>query len=264
MIKKISLQTGKKIYFASDFHLGFPNQKESLVREHKVISWLEMVRKDAQHIFLMGDVFDFWFEYSSVIPKGFVRLQGKIAEITDSGIPITFFAGNHDMWVDDYFEKELGMQTFKKPETFACQNKLFHIGHGDGLGDGDGGYKFMKKWLFKNRLFHWLFKNILHPNIGMYLAHFWSKSRQGKGHYFDENDFKSAEKEWIWTYCNQIEQKNHHDYYIFGHRHLPLDLKVGKTARYINLGEWMHHCTYAVFDGQDLEKKKYEGGRLNR
>ncbi|MCX6294703.1 MAG: UDP-2,3-diacylglucosamine diphosphatase [Bacteroidetes bacterium] len=249
------MTNNKKIYFASDFHLGVPNYEKSLEREKLIVKWLDEIKHDAQEIYLMGDVFDFWFEYKHAIPKGFTRLLGKIAEIVDSGIPITLFTGNHDMWMFGYLQKELGVTIYRKPIRREYYGKKFYLGHGDGLGPGDHGYKFIKK-IFANKICQWLFAR-LHPNFGMGLGNFWSqRSRLSNG----PNDalFTSAEKEWLAIYSKEVLMKEHFDYFIFGHRHLPLDIKLSENSRYINLGEWVNYNSYAVFDGEKLELKEYK------
>ena len=152
----MQIPPSKKIYFLSDFHLGAPDYERSLVREKKVVQFLESIRQDASAIFIVGDIFDFWYEYKTVVPKGYTRLLGKLADITDSGIPIHLFVGNHDMWMSGYFEKELNIPVYHHPKTFQFNDKAFYIGHGDGLGPGDHGYKFIKK-IFRNPVCHWLF-----------------------------------------------------------------------------------------------------------
>ena len=249
------MSTNKKIYFASDFHLGVPNYEKSLEREKLVVKWLDEVKHDAQEIYLMGDMFDFWFEYKYVIQKGFVRLQGKIAEIVDSGIPVTLFTGNHDLWMFGYFEKELGVTVHKNPITKEYYGKKFYLGHGDGLGPGDTGYKFIKK-IFTSTICQWLFARI-HPNFGAGIARFWSTRSRAANAPKDEQ-FKGEEHEWLALYAKEILQKEHFDYFVFGHRHLPLDIKLNDKSRYINLGEWIHYNTYAVFDGEKMELKTYK------
>lgn len=245
---------GKKVYFASDFHLGVPSAAESLVREKLIVRWLDEVSKDAAEIFLVGDVFDFWFEYKHAIPKGFARIQGKIAEITDAGIPVHFFIGNHDMWAFNYFEEELGVKMYRDCAEFKFNDKLFFVGHGDGLGPGDHGYKFIKK-VFANPVCQWLF-GWLHPNLGIGLANFWSRrSRSSNGD--SDEVFLGEENEWLAIFSREKLKEKYFDYFIFGHRHLPLDMKIGDRSRYVNLGEWVTHKTYAVFDGKDLELKTY-------
>jgi UDP-2,3-diacylglucosamine hydrolase len=248
------MNSSKKIYFASDFHLGVPTYEKSLAREKLIVKWLDEIKSDAQEIYLMGDLFDFWFEYKYTAPKGFIRLLGKIAEIVDSGIPVTFFTGNHDMWMFDYLEKELGVTIYRKPIIREYNGKKFYLGHGDGLGPGDKGYKFIKK-VFANPFCQWLFARI-HPNIGMGMAHFWSrKSRLSNGP--QDEVFTGEENEWLVVYCKEVLQKEHFDYFIFGHRHLPLDIKLNENSKYINLGEWINHSTYAVFDGKNVELKSF-------
>jgi len=248
------LQTGKKIYFASDFHLGVPSYEKSLAREKLIVKWLDEIKKDAQEIYLMGDLFDFWFEYKHAAPKGFIRILGKIAELTDSGIPITIFTGNHDMWMFDYLPKEIGVTIYREPIEKEYNGKKFFLGHGDGLGPGDNGYKFIKK-VFANKFCQWLFARI-HPNFGIGMANYWSrKSRLSNGP--EDEKFTGEENEWLVVYAKEVLQKKHFDYFIFGHRHLPLDIKLSDNSRYINLGEWVNYNTYAVFDGNTLELKKY-------
>tara|TARA_B100000508_G_scaffold127928_1_gene113359 strand:- start:2781 stop:3527 length:747 start_codon:yes stop_codon:yes gene_type:complete len=244
----------KKIYFASDFHLGVPDRESSLIREKKIVQWLDDISKDAAEIFLVGDVFDFWYEYKNAIPKGFVRIQGKIAELCDQGIKVHYFTGNHDMWAFNYFTEELGVIMYRDNAEFEFNGKKFLVGHGDGLGPGDHGYKFIKK-VFANPVLQWLF-GWIHPNIGIGIANFWS-GRSRMSNMGEDQKFLGEENEWLATYCRDMLKSKYYDYFIFGHRHLPLDLKVGETSRYINLGEWVNYTSYAVFDGKKLELKEY-------
>lgn len=242
----------KNIYFASDFHLGAPNFEESLVREKRIVDWLNFIEPTAKEIFLVGDIFDFWFEYKRAIPKGFVRLQGKIASLTDSGIPVHVFTGNHDMWMFDYLPKELGIQLYREPIKRTFNGKKFLIGHGDGLGPGDRGYKFLKK-VFANKFCQWCFER-LHPNFGIWLADQSSKSSRAATSKSDEK-FLGEENEWLAIYSKEVLKNEQIDYFVFGHRHLPLELKVGENATYFNLGEWINYNTYLVFDGTSAELK---------
>ncbi|WP_461532486.1 UDP-2,3-diacylglucosamine diphosphatase [Sinomicrobium sp.] len=251
----IDLPEGKKIYFASDNHLGAPSPGESLSREKKFVQWLDEVKTDAAAILLLGDLFDFWFEYKTVVPKGFTRTLGKLAEITDAGIPVFFFVGNHDLWMDDYFKHELGIPVFHHPQVFNIKGTHFFIGHGDGLGPGDKGYKRMKK-LFTNPVAKWFFR-WLHPDIGVRLAQYLSvKNKIISG---DEDvKFLGEDKEWLVQYARRKLETQHYDYFIFGHRHLPLEIKLDENSRYINLGDWIHYYTYAVFDGQETKLLEYK------
>ena len=250
---KISLNE-KKIFFASDFHLGAPDEKSSKEREDKIIRWLGEIESEARAIFLVGDIFDFWFEYEKVIPKGFIRFLGKIAELRRKNIPIFFFTGNHDLWMHDYFTQELNIPVYHHPIELTVENKKILVGHGDGLGPGDQQYKILKK-IFTNPFCQWLFK-WLHPDIGMRLAHKWSLKSRITNLKKKEYEFK-GDNEWLWAYCQQVEKNTHFDYYVFGHRHLPLDLPVGKNSRYYNLGEWVNQYTYGVFDGEKFEIKTF-------
>ena len=244
----------KKIYFASDNHLGSPNAKESLVRERKFVAWLDEVKKDASAIYLLGDLFDFWFEYNSVIPKGFTRTFGKLAEISDLGINIHFFVGNHDMWMREYFQKELNINVYYSPQKIQIDNKKFFIAHGDGLGPNDKSYKRMKK-VFKNPFFQWLFKWV-HPDIGVKLGQYLSKKNKLNSAK-DDLIFKDNDSEWLTQYCKMKLKENHYDYFIFGHRHLPLEIDLNSKSKYINLGDWITHFTYAVFDNGKIKLLKY-------
>lgn len=245
----------KKIYFASDFHLGVPSHASSLEREKYVCEWLESIRHDAAEIFLVGDLFDFWYEHKYTVPKGSVRLLGKIAEITDSGIPVHFFVGNHDLWMKDYFIEELNVSVHHAPVTRTFGNKVFYIGHGDGLGPGDNWYKLLRK-IFTSRICQWLFSR-LHPNFSFYIARRSSKrSRVITGD--SDEKFLGNENEWLFLYSRDYLRTHQVDYFIFGHRHLPLDLDVDGKARYINLGEWINYRSYAVFDGSTLSLKYFK------
>lgn len=248
------LKKGKKIYFASDFHLGAPDEESSRKRETKIIKWLDLIKEDASAIFLVGDIFDFWFEYRHSIPKGFIRFLGKIAELSDSGIRIIFYTGNHDMWMSDYFPTELNVSLEKEPKDYIIGNKKFHIGHGDGLGPGGTTYKVLKK-IFANSICQWLFQ-WLHPNLGMGIAKAWSK--QSRAHNEDTDGSFDADNEWILTYCKNRQQSAPSDYYVFGHRHLPIDHSLDSDSRYINLGEWITQFNYGEFDGEVFELKKFD------
>ena len=251
-IPEMIIDPSKKIFFLSDFHLGAPDYKSSLEREKKIVSFLEDIRHEAATIFIVGDMFDFWYEYRRVVPKGYMRLFGKLAELTDAGIPIHFFVGNHDMWMKDYLTTDLNIPIYFEPKEFVFNDKTFLIGHGDGLGPGDFGYKFIKK-IFRNPFCQWLF-GILPPAAGIGLADYFSrKSRETTGQH--EQEFMGEENEWLITYCREQLAKKRYDYLIFGHRHLPIDFALNAESRYINLGDWINYFTYAVFDGQHLSLK---------
>jgi UDP-2,3-diacylglucosamine hydrolase len=226
----------------------------SKIRERKFVNWLDSIKKDAEILFLLGDLFDFWFEYKRAVPKGFVRVLGKLAELRDLGIEIHFFVGNHDLWMDDYFEKELNIPVYHKPKEFSFGNKLFLIGHGDGLGPGDKGYKRMKK-LFTHPFSKWLYR-WLHPDIGIRLAHYLSvKNKLISGE--EDVVYLGDDKEWLVQYCKKKLMEKHYDFFMFGHRHLPLEIQISENTRYINTGDWINHFTYAVFENQELVLKSY-------
>lgn len=248
-----------KIYFASDFHFGIPDHDRSLIREKRLVRWLDKIKDDAEHIFLMGDIFDFWFEYKTVVPKGYVRLLGKLAEIADSGIPVSLFRGNHDVWAFDYFEKELNIKLYRKPEIFTFSGKKFYLSHGDGLGPGDHGYKFLKK-VFACPFNQWLFR-WLHPDLGARMGLYFSKksrlanvAKEGK-----KDSSNNIKDEMLYQYSLDVLKSDPEiDYFIFGHRHLPTQEKLNDKAQLIILGDWISNFTYAVFDGKNLELLKFE------
>lgn len=246
----------KKIYFLSDFHLGAPDHVKSLEREKLLVQFLDEIKNDAGEIFLVGDMFDFWYEYRKVVPKGYVRLLGKLAELSDAGVQFHFFVGNHDMWMKEYFQQELNMPVYYEPKEFERFGKKILIGHGDGLGPGDHGYKRLKK-IFRNPVCQWLF-GILPPVIGVGLANYLSRrSRAQTGS--AEEIFLGEDKEWLIIYCKEVLQKENFDFFVFGHRHLAIDYRLPQGSRYINLGDWIRYFTYAVFDGEKMELKSFTG-----
>ena len=256
----MQLPPGKKIFFLSDFHLGAPNAESSMQRERIIIRFLESIRNEAHTIFLVGDMFDFWYEYRKVVPKGFVRLLGKMAELTDAGIQIHFFVGNHDMWMKNYFQEELNIPVYFEPKEFVFNDLKFLVGHGDGLGPGDHGYKRLKK-IFRNPVCQWLF-GILPPAIGMGIANYASRrSRASTGQ--TEEVFLGEEKEWLLIYSREASLTKNFDFFVFGHRHLPIDYRLDNGSRYINLGDWISYFTYACFNGDEMEVRSFTG-RIRR
>ncbi|MGB1448939.1 MAG: UDP-2,3-diacylglucosamine diphosphatase [Flavobacteriaceae bacterium] len=251
----MQLPEGKKIYFASDNHLGAPTPEASAPRERLFVQWLDHIKEDVGVLFLLGDLFDFWFEYKTVVPKGFVRVLGKLAELADAGIPIHFFVGNHDLWMIDYLEKEVGITVHHSPQEFTFNAQHFFIGHGDGLGPNDKGFKRMKK-VFTSPFFQWCYR-WLHPDIGMRIGHYLSvKNKTISGD--EDHVFLGEENEWLAQYVKRKQAEKGRDYYLFGHRHIPLDITIDQQARYINLGDWITHYTYAVFNGKELELKSWK------
>ncbi|MBS1615215.1 MAG: UDP-2,3-diacylglucosamine diphosphatase [Bacteroidetes bacterium] len=248
----MQLADGKKVYFASDFHLGIPNRESSLEREKRLCRWMDIIREDAALLYLVGDIFDVWFEYKNVIPKGYTRFLGKLAELRDAGLSIEAFTGNHDLWMRGYFEEELGIPVYHAPIRRSFNDRKFFIGHGDGLGPGDQGYKLLKKTL-NNPVLQWLYRRI-HPDTGVGLAG-WASRLGPKHNESIKEEFLGPEKEFLIQYCNDFLKTEPMDYFVFGHRHLPLDYPLSGHARYINLGDWIRYDSYAVFDGKELELK---------
>ncbi len=243
------------IYFASDFHLGLDLAQSSQERERMIVDWLEEIATDASEVYLVGDLFDFWFEYRSVVPRGFARFIGALARLRDRGIAVHIFTGNHDMWMFSYFEEELDIPIYREPILKTLSGKKFLIGHGDGLGPGDYGYKFIKR-VFASRICQWLFAR-LHPNLAFRVAQFWSVKSREKAERADR--FQGKESEWLITYANSVLAQEHIDFFIFGHRHLPIDCALQNSgSRYINLGDWMTHRSFARFDGEELTLDFYK------
>lgn len=248
------MSTRNKLYFASDFHLGATSYASSREREDRLVRWLEMIKMDASEVFLMGDVFDFWFEYKTVVPKGYIRFLGKLAELADEGIKIYLFKGNHDMWMFDYFTKEFGAVVISDELVIERNGKKFYLHHGDGLGPGDKLYKALKK-IFRSGLCQWLFARV-HPNLGVGIANYWSGRSRIAGNKKDH--LKPEKQEWLAIYCRDLLRTQFYDYLVFGHRHKPLDIQLDEKSRYVNLGEWVNNFTYAEFDEAGLALKYFE------
>ncbi len=247
----------KHIYFASDFHLGVPNFEDSLKREKLLCLWLDSIKSQVSELYLLGDLFDFWFEYKDVVPKGYTRFLGKLSELSDNGVKITLFKGNHDMWTFGYLEKEIGLTVISDELVIERNAKKIFMHHGDGIGPGDKMYKLIRK-LFRS---YWAIKlfAFLHPRIGAGLAKYLSKSsRIQKEQTGADKNYLGDDKEFITQFCLEHLKHQHIDYFVCGHRHLPLNIELSNNSRYINLGEWVNYFTYAVFDGNNMELKKFE------
>jgi len=251
------------IYFVSDQHFGIPTRTASAQREALFIRWLEQIRGDAEALYMMGDLFDFWFEYKTVVQKGYVRLFGKLAEIVDSGIPVYYFRGNHDIWAFDYLETEIGIKLYRKPMIETLKGKRFYLAHGDGIGKGDGGYKFIKK-IFESRFNQWWFR-LIHPDFGNRFAWFWAGKSRSSSH---KKNKKHIEKEGatmnethvknrLTNYCKELLKTEAIDYFVFGHYHQPIEHDITSEAKIFTVGDWYDYFSYVVFDGEKLEHKRY-------
>ncbi len=248
------MNTQKKIFFASDFHLGLETGAPPVEREKKVVSWLKSVAGEAEEIYLLGDIFDFWWEYKLVVPRGFTRFLGTVAEITDSGIPVHFFTGNHDMWVTTYLKNECGLTVHTEPVTKLFNGKKFHLAHGEGLGTKDFSYKILLS-IFRNKPLRVLY-SALHPRIGVGIGLRWSlNSRLGKG---ITKEFLGEDKEDLLRYAKSILEKDNIDYFIFGHRHLGMKYNLMDKAEVVILGDWINKGSYAEWDGSALLFKKID------
>ncbi|QKG79292.1 UDP-2,3-diacylglucosamine diphosphatase [Tenuifilum thalassicum] len=242
----------KKIYFASDLHLGLPNLEKSLPREKMFVSWLDEIYPSTSELYLLGDIFDFWFEYRRVVPKGYTRFLGKIAQFTDSGIPVHFFTGNHDVWMFDYFEKELGVTIHREPIVRELLGARFLLAHGDGLGPGDPGYKLLKR-IFTSPTLQWLFAK-LHPNFSLWFGNQWSVSSR----YSKEitHNFR-GEEEQITKFSRIKLSDEHFDFFIFGHWHSPIIYPLADNSNLTVLGDWLVSNTYGVWDGEQFNLMRY-------
>jgi UDP-2,3-diacylglucosamine hydrolase len=245
---------GKKVYFISDLHLGLPTNPKSLIREKLLVNLLDEIKINAHTIYFVGDVFDFWWEYKYVVPKGFIRFLGKIAELTDAGIKINFFTGNHDVWMKSYLTDEIGVKILHQEISIDIAGKKFFIAHGDGLGPGDTGYKILKK-IFTNRFLQWCYSR-LHPNFSFQIANSWSKNRRKKEKYIE---FK-GESELLIQFAKEKLTIEHFDYFIFGHRHFPAIIDLKPNSKYINIGDWLINFTYVEFDGTEIKQYTYKKG----
>lgn len=251
----------KKVYFFSDAHLGIPDHASSLKRERRLVQFLDSIKKDAIEIYIMGDLFDFWFEYKTAIPKGYSRLLGKLAELTDSGIPIFFFKGNHDIWAFDYLQEELNIQIEPKPQIKEILGKKFYLAHGDGLGEGDHGYKFLKK-VFELKLNQWLFR-WLHPDVGLRMGLFFSRRSRYANEVRDNNMKKekrnnSIKKTRLPSFAKEILSKGEKiDYFVMGHNHIKENIDLGNNSRFIFLGDWISLFSYGEFDGTTFALKSF-------
>ena len=252
----MELPEGKKVYFASDFHLGIPDLARSKEREKRICKWLDMISADAAMLYLVGDLFDTWFEYRNVVPRGYTRFLGKLAALRDNGLAIEAFTGNHDLWMLDYFEKELGIPVHHKPIIREINGKKLFIAHGDGLGPGDHGYKILKKVL-RSPVSQWIYRRV-HPDTGVGLAEWFSGL--GDKHNADApvKKFMGPEKEMLVQFCLETLKTQHYDYFIFGHRHIAIEYPVAKDSVYINLGDWIQYDSYAEMEGQEVKLKYFK------
>ena len=244
------------VYFISDLHLGAPDKASSRVREKTFVDWLDQIKEDAEALYVVGDLFDFWYEYKRAIPRGFTRSLGKLAELADQGVDIHLFTGNHDLWIFDYLPEEIGCRLHRQPIDLELYGRSVLVGHGDGLGPGDNGYKFLKK-IFTNRLLQWSFER-LHPNFGIWLAN--SSSRYSRKHTGGKDaKFHGAENEWLFQYCLKENEKKKRDLYLFGHRHLPIRMPLSDKGLYINLGDWIRYFTYLRMDETGAKLLEFKG-----
>lgn len=248
----------KNIYFLSDAHLGSLAIEHRRMQERRLVRFLDDIKEKASAIYLLGDMFDFWYEYKYVVPRGYTRFLGKLSELTDMGVEVHYFTGNHDIWAYDYLAKECGVTLHTKPLTTEIYDKVFFIAHGDGLGDGDKKFKLIRG-IFHNRLCQRLFSAV-HPRWGMWFGLQWAKHSRLKRKE-GEPPYMGDDKEQLVLFTKDY-MKGHADvdYYIYGHRHIELDLQLTKRVRMMIIGDWISHFTYVVFDGVHLFLSEYVEG----
>jgi UDP-2,3-diacylglucosamine hydrolase len=239
----------KKVYFASDFHLGYPSNAASAERERRIVAWLSHIQPTCKELYLLGDVFDFWFEYKWVAPKGYVRFLAKLAEFVDMGIPVYMFEGNHDQWLYGYLHDEIGVTICKTAQEREWNEKRFFLHHGHALGKYDTGMNCLH-WIFTRRVLQRMFSWI-HPDVSFALAHAWSKKNR-KAKEYESDHYMGDDKEYLLQFSLDESKKRHIDYFVFGHRHLPLDKELPNGAHYINVGNWITRSSYAYFDGEKV------------
>lgn len=249
----------KKVYFITDFHFGVPTLDDSHKRERMLVTFLSSIKDNCEALFLMGDLFDFWFEYKTAIPKGYARLLGKLAEYVDDGIPVHLFAGNHDLWTFSYLQEEIGVIVHREPEIMTLKGKRFFLVHGDGRGPGDNGYKFLKK-VFECRFNQFLFR-LLHPDLGIKIALGWSHNHRIKKLEKEANSnyYSIIEETRLYKYAeSEYEKDSSIDYFIFGHQHKAMQYKTGRHALTTVVGNWIRDFNYAEFDGENVSLLEYK------
>jgi len=249
----------KQIYFLSDAHLGSWAIEHRRMHERRLVRFLDSIKNKAAAVYLLGDMFDFWYEYKFVVPKGFTRFLGKLSELTDMGVEVHYFTGNHDIWAFDYLERECGVILHKKPLTTEIYGKIFYLAHGDGLGDKDKKFKLIRS-VFHNRTCQHLFSAI-HPRWGMAFGLSWAKQSRLKRPNGEEPPYMGEDREALILYTKKYMQGHPNvDYFIYGHRHIEVDLQLSKKARVIILGDWINQFSYAVWDGEHLFMSQYIEG----
>ena len=249
----------KNVYFLSDAHLGSWAIDHGRMHERRLVRFLDSIKHKAAAIYLLGDMFDFWYEHKYTVPKGYTRFLGKLSELTDMGVEVHFFTGNHDIWAYSYLEEECGVIMHRKPITTDIYGKVFYLAHGDGLGDPDIKFKLLRR-MFHNTICQRLFSAI-HPRWSMWLGLTWAKHSRMKRINGEEPPYMGENKEHLVLYAKQYMKSHPNvDIFIFGHRHIELDLNLSKSVRMMILGDWISQFTYVVFDDDHLLLEEYEEG----
>ena len=249
----------KNVYFLSDAHLGSLALDHRRTQERRLVRFLDSIKEKAAAVYLLGDMFDFWDEYKYVVPKGYTRFLGKLSELTDRGVEVHFFTGNHDLWTYGYLEQECGVIVHRKPETTEIYGKVFFLAHGDALGDPDNRFKLLRR-LFHNRTCQRLL-NAIHPRWGVALGLNWAKHSRLKRANGKEPPYMGEDREFLVLFTKEYMKTHRNiDYFIYGHRHIELDITLERKARVMILGDWIWQFTYVVFDGEHIFMEQYEEG----
>ncbi len=271
----------KNIYFISDAHLGSLALKHNRTQERRLVNFLDQIKDKAEAVYMLGDMFDFWFEYKSVVPRGFTRFLGKLSELTDNGVEVHFFTGNHDMWTLDYLSSECGVIIHREPTTIELNGKVFYLAHGDGLDYRDRNWKTRLLFAFFHSKTMRKLASLWHPDIFIPFGRNWAKHSRMKriksdvpqfdgevknlvgyeSFDFEEAPYMGEDKEGLVLYAKHYLQSHPTiNYFLFGHRHIDLDLMLNKDSRLVILGEWMSLFTYAEWDGEHLSVENFVEG----
>ena len=229
-------------YFVSDVHLGL-RVADPVDREHRFVEFLRGLPEETAALYLLGDIWDFWYEYKHVVPKGYVRVFAALTELIDRGVDVFFFQGNHDVWTYSYFE-ELGMKKLQQPAVVEIAGKRFCLGHGDGLGPVPLGYRFLRG-IFHNRVLQFLF-SMLHPWIAFGLGNGWSRSNRLS---HDKEYVFKGKDEPLYKFAEEFARENRIDCFVFGHYHSDVHMKLPSGADFIILKDWIHGSPYLCIEG---------------
>ncbi len=250
----------KPIYFIADAHLGSWAVSHHRTQERRLVRFLDDIKNKAGAVYMLGDMFDFWYEWRRVVPRGFTRFLGKISELTDLGVEVHYFIGNHDIWAFDYLNRECGVVLHREPLTTELYGKEFFIAHGDGMGDPKKSFHIIRS-IFHNKTCQWMFSRLLHPNVAMRFGLTWARHSRLKREEGEEPPYMGEDKEYLVLFTKEYKKTHPNiDFFIYGHRHIELDLVLSRDTRMLVLGDWITQFTYARWDGEHLTLANYLEG----